>query len=195
VIIVLVLITIFVISRLQDSKMGRAWIAVREDEVAASAMGVPLMRTKLWAYAIGAVFGGIAGAYYGSFLGSTDPTSFFFNISVIILCMVIVGGMGTIWGVVLGAVVLEYINLKGLDKIGEGINDTISAIGIDKEIDIPKYKFLIFGVLLVVMMLVRPEGIIPSARRKAELHEDLADEERVDRDLYDDLYDVRREGD
>ncbi len=191
-IIVLVLITIFVISRLQDSKMGRAWIAVREDEVAASAMGVPLMRTKLWAYAIGAIFGGIAGAYYGSFVGSTDPTSFFFNISVIILCMVIVGGMGTIWGVVLGAVVLEYINLKGLDKIGEGINNTISAVGIDKEVDIPKYKFLIFGVLLVIMMLVRPEGIIPSARRKAELHDEADHPE--DRDPYDDLYDVRREG-
>jgi branched-chain amino acid transport system permease protein len=187
-IVVLVLLTIFVISRLQDSKMGRAWIAVREDEVAASAMGVPLMRTKLWAYAIGAIFGGIAGAFYGSFVGSTDPTSFFFNISVIILCMVIVGGMGTIWGVVLGAVVLEYINLKGLDKIGEGLNDAIGAIGIDQEIDIPKYKFLIFGVILVVMMLVRPEGILPSARRKAELHDDL--------DAGDlDLYDVRREGD
>jgi branched-chain amino acid transport system permease protein len=191
-IIVLVLITIFVITRLQDSKMGRAWIAVREDEIAASAMGVPLMRTKLWAYAIGAIFGGIAGAFYGSFVGSTDPTSFFFNISVIILCMVIVGGMGNIWGVVLGAVVLEYINLKGLDKIGEGINETISAVGIDKEVDIPKYKFFIFGVLLVVMMLVRPEGLLPSARRKAELHDEGDHPE--DRDPYDDLYDVRREG-
>jgi branched-chain amino acid transport system permease protein len=101
---------------------------------------------------------------------------------------VIVGGMGTIWGVVLGAVVLEYINLKGLDKIGEGLNDAIGAVGIDQEIDIPKYKFLIFGVILVVMMLVRPEGILPSARRKAELHDDL--------DVGDlDLYDVRREGD
>ncbi len=92
------LITIFVNSRLRDSKMGRAWIAVREDEVAASAMGVPLMRTKLWAYAIGAVFGGFAGAYYGSFIGSVFPTSFFFNISVLVLCMVIVGGMGNIYG-------------------------------------------------------------------------------------------------
>jgi branched-chain amino acid transport system permease protein len=184
-IIVMVLITIFVITRLQDSKMGRAWVAVREDEVAASAMGVPLMRTKLWAYAIGAIFGGFAGAFYGSFIGTVDPTAFFFNISVIILCMVIVGGMGTIWGVVLGAVVLQYLNFKGLDKIGDGLNETISAVGIDKEVDIPKYKFLIFGILLVVMMLVRPEGIIPSARRKAELHEE------GDLDVDPDLYDVR----
>ena len=149
--------------------MGRAWIAVREDEVAASAMGVPLMRTKLWAYAIGAVFGGFAGAYYGSFIGSVFPTSFFFNISVLVLCMVIVGGMGNIYGVVLGAILLEYLNLKGLDKIGDAHQRRARrASGIDADVDIPKYKFLIFGVLLVVMMLFRPEGLIPSARRKAE---------------------------
>ena len=191
VIVVLVLLTIFVCSRLQDSKMGRSWIAVREDEIAASAMGVPLMRTKLWAYGIGAVFGGIGGAYYGSFIGSVDPTSFFFNISVIVLCMVIVGGMGNIAGVVLGAVVLQYLNFTGLDKIGDRINQALDAVGTDQQLDVPKYKFLFFGVLLVVMMLVRPEGILPSARRKAELHEE---EDLPDRDVYDDLYDVRREG-
>jgi branched-chain amino acid transport system permease protein len=170
-IVVMVLVTIFVNHRLRDSKMGRAWIAVREDEIAASAMGIPLMRTKLWAYAIGAVFGGLAGAYYGSFIGAVFPTSFFFNISVIILCMVIVGGMGNIYGVVLGAAVLEYLNLKGLDKIGVRINDALDLVGTSATVDIPKYKFLIFGVLLVVMMLFRPEGLIPSARRKAEFEE------------------------
>jgi branched-chain amino acid transport system permease protein len=191
-IVIMVLITIFVIHRLQDSKMGRAWVAVREDEVAASAMGVPLMRTKLWAYAIGAIFGGFAGAFYGSFIGAVFPTSFFFNISVLILCMVIVGGMGNITGVILGAIVLEYLNLKGLDKIGDGINNGIDLVGINSAIDIPKYKFLIFGTLLVTMMLLRPEGLIPSARRKAELHD--ADAEGPDRDIGDDLYDIRRGG-
>jgi branched-chain amino acid transport system permease protein len=191
VIVVLVLLTIFVSGRLQNSKIGRSWIAVREDEIAASAMGVPLMRTKLWAYGIGAVFGGIGGAYYGSFVGSTDPTSFFFNISVIVLCMVVVGGMGNIAGVVLGAVVLEYLNFTGLDKIGDGLNNALDAVGSSSTIDVPKYKFLFFGILLVIMMLVRPEGLLPSARRKAELHED---DEGAERDLYDDLYDVRREG-
>jgi branched-chain amino acid transport system permease protein len=170
-ILIMVLVTVFVNRRLRDSKMGRAWIAVREDEVAASAMGIPLMRTKLWAYGIGAVFGGLAGAFYGAFIGSVFPTSFFFNISILILCMVIVGGMGNIWGVVLGAVVLEYLNLKGLDKIGLRINDAIDLVGIDAQVDIPKYKFLIFGALLVIMMLFRPEGLIPSARRKAEFEE------------------------
>jgi branched-chain amino acid transport system permease protein len=190
-IVALVLVTIFVIRRLEKSKMGRAWIAVREDEVAASAMGVPLMRTKLWAYGIGAIFGGIVGAYYGTFIGSVFPTSFFFNISILILCMIIVGGMGNIYGVILGAVVIEYLNFTGLDKIGEGVNNGIDLVGIDQSIDIPKYKFLIFGTLLVIMMLSRPEGLIPSARRKAELHEG---EEEGPETTYGDLYDVRREG-
>jgi branched-chain amino acid transport system permease protein len=186
--IVLVVVTVFVIRRLERSKMGRAWIAIREDEIAAAAMGVPLMRTKLWAYGIGAIFGGIVGAYYGSFIGSVFPTSFSFSISIIVLCMVIVGGMGSIYGVILGAAVLEYLNFKGLEKIGDGLNGTIEVIGLDREIDIPRYKTLIFGVLLVLMMLVRPEGILPSARRKAELHE--ADEEGVE-PAYGDLYDAR----
>ena len=190
-IVALILITVFVIKRLERSKMGRAWVAVREDEIAASAMGVPLMRTKLWAYGIGAIFGGIVGAYYGSFIGSVFPTSFFFNISIIVLCMVIVGGMGNVYGVILGAILIQYFNVTGLDKVGQRVNDGIDLVGIDRSIEIPKYKFLIFGTLLVAMMLLRPEGIVPSARRKAELHE--AEEEGPET-TYGDLYDARREG-
>jgi branched-chain amino acid transport system permease protein len=168
-ILVMCLFTIFVNMRLRDSKMGRAWIAVREDEIAASAMGVPLMRTKLWAYGIGGVFGGFAGALYGSFINGIFPTSFLFNISIIILVMVIVGGMGNLWGVVVGAALISWLNFRGLGKIGEVLNDIIPGTGND--VDVPKYKFGIFGVLLIVMMLFRPEGLIPSARRKAELQE------------------------
>jgi len=183
-IVALTLITVFVNMRLRDSKMGRAWIAVREDEVAASAMGVPLMRTKLWAYGIGAVFGGFAGSVYGSFIGSIFPSAFIFNISIIVLCMIIVGGMGNIYGVVLGAIVLQYLNLAGMDKIGARLNDVIHGIGFEgTTVDVPKYKFLIFGLLLVIMMLYRPEGLIPSARRKAEFEE--GGEEAV-------MYDVAR---
>jgi len=91
----------------------------------------------------------------------------------------------------LGALVLEYLNFKGLEKIGDGINNTIDLVGIDQTVEIPKYKPLIFGALLVIMMLLRPEGLIPSARRKAELHE--ADEEGPET-TYGDLYDIRREG-
>jgi branched-chain amino acid transport system permease protein len=183
-IVALTLITVFVNHRLRDSKMGRAWIAVREDEVAASAMGVPLMRTKLWAYGIGAVFGGFAGSVYGSFIGSIFPSAFVFNISIIVLCMVIVGGMGNIYGVVLGAIVIQYLNLAGLDKIGARLNDVIHGVGFeDVTVEVAKYKFLIFGALLVIMMLFRPEGLIPSARRKAEFEE--GGEEAV-------MYDVAR---
>ena len=172
VIALMVLLAVFVNVRMRDSKLGRAWIAVREDEVAAAAMGVPLMRTKLWAYALGGVFGGFAGAYYGSFIGSVFPTSFFFNISIIILVMVIVGGMGNIAGVIAGAVVVQYLNVAGMDKIGRAVNDGLNYVGVEQNVDIPKYKFLVFGILLVAMMLFRPEGLIPSARRKAEFHED-----------------------
>src|SRR5213076_821539 len=95
--IVLVMITIFCSLRLRDSRLGRAWIAIREDETAAAAMGVPLMRTKTWAYATGAFFGGVAGAYFASFKQSTFPSDFSFNISAFILSMVILGGMGNVW--------------------------------------------------------------------------------------------------
>jgi branched-chain amino acid transport system permease protein len=170
-ILIMTLITIFVNVRLRDSKMGRAWIAVREDEVAASAMGVPLMRTKLWAYAIGGIFGGFVGTIHGAFINGIFPTSFSFQISVIVLVMVIVGGMGNIWGVILGASIVSWLNFTGLGKIGGWINNGVDAVGIDYTVDVPRYKFGIFGIALVLMMLFRPEGLIPSARRKAEFKE------------------------
>ncbi len=170
-ILIMTLLTIFVNLRLRDSKMGRAWIAVREDEIAASAMGVPLMRTKLWSYGIGAVFGGFAGALYGSFINGIFPTSFSFQISVIVLVMVIVGGMGNVWGVILGACLISWLNQVGLTQIGDGINGVIDDAGSDYVVNIPQYKFGILGGLLVLMMLFRPEGLIPSGRRKAEFEE------------------------
>jgi branched-chain amino acid transport system permease protein len=170
-ILIMTVITIFVNIRLRDSKMGRAWIAVREDEVAASAMGVPLMRTKLWAYMIGGIFGGFVGVLHGSFINGIFPTSFSFQISIIVLVMVIVGGMGNVWGVIVGAALISWLNFTGLGKIGEWINNGIEATGSDYTVDVPKYKFGIFGLALILMMLFRPEGMIPSARRKAEFEE------------------------
>ena len=90
--------------RLRDSRLGRAWVAIREDEDAASAMGIPLMRTKTYAYAIGAFFGGAAGCLFALYKGATFPNDFYLNISIFILCMVILGGMGNVWGVCVGAV-------------------------------------------------------------------------------------------
>ena len=123
--IVLVLFTVFCSFRLQFSRLGRAWIAIREDETAAAAMGVPLMRTKTWAYASGAFFGGVAGAFYAAFKSNTFPGDFFFNISVFILCMVILGGMGNIWGVIVGAAFLAYLNVFGLGNNGAWVNTHI----------------------------------------------------------------------
>jgi branched-chain amino acid transport system permease protein len=181
----LVLVTIFCSSRLRDSRLGRAWIAIREDEIAAAAMGVPLMRTKTWAYATGAFFGGVAGAYYASYNGGAFPDEFFFNISVFILCMVILGGMGNIWGVIFGACFLEYLDREGLANIGSWLNGHFGPGGSDFQIwnrtlDVPLYEFGIFGAILVIVMLFRPEGLIPSSRRAAEFHEGVHDEPLYD---------------
>jgi branched-chain amino acid transport system permease protein len=172
---VLLLFTVFCSWRLRDSRLGRAWIAIREDEIAASAMGVPLMRTKTWAYATGAFFGGIAGAYYASFKSATFPGDFFFNISVFILCMVILGGMGSIWGVIVGAGFLAYLNQAGLANTGAWVNDHFHT-----NIDVPKYQYGIYGVIILVVMLFRPEGLIPDRRRQIELHEGVEDEPLYD---------------
>jgi branched-chain amino acid transport system permease protein len=166
----LLLITIFCSVRLRDSRLGRAWIAIREDETAAAAMGVPLMRTKTWAYAIGAFFGGIAGAYYASFKSGAFPSEFFINISIFLLCMVILGGMGSVWGVVVAGSILAWLNVEGLPNIGTWIQRQ----GLDFEV--AKYQFGIYGIIIVLMMLFRPTGLIPERRRKRELEEGVHDE-------------------
>ncbi|MDQ3567345.1 MAG: ABC transporter ATP-binding protein, partial [Actinomycetota bacterium] len=173
-ILVLVLITIFVNVRLRDSRLGRAWISVREDETAAAAMGINPVTTKLWAYALGAVFGGLAGAFYGAFIANIFPDAFSFNISILILCMVILGGMGSIYGVILGAVLLQGLNFYLLPQMNEWIHSIGGALGNAalSNVDLPRYNFFIFGVILVAMMLLRPEGIIPNRQRAEELHDD-----------------------
>jgi branched-chain amino acid transport system permease protein len=170
-ILALILFTVFCSVRLRDSRLGRAWIAIREDETAAAAMGVPLMRTKTWAYAIGAFFGGIAGAFYASFKSGAFPSDFYFNISVFLLCMVILGGMGSVWGVIAGGVLLGWLNVEGLAVIGDKFNDSAGT-----NIEIAKYQFGIYGVIIVLMMLFRPIGLIPEKRRKRELEEGVQDE-------------------
>jgi branched-chain amino acid transport system permease protein len=172
----LLLFTVFCCWRLRDSRLGRAWVAIREDETAAAAMGVPLMRTKTWAYAIGATFGGIAGAYYASFKSGAFPSDFYFNISIFLLCMVILGGMGSIWGVVVAGVILGWLNIEGLSVIGNHLNDSIIEPVFDSSIEVPKYQFGIYGIIIVLMMLFRPAGLIPERRRKLEVEEGVHDE-------------------
>jgi len=175
---ILVLLTIFCSLRLRDSKLGRAWIAIREDETAAAAMGVPLMRTKTYAYAIGAFVAGVAGSYFAIYTSGANPDSFFFNFSVFVLVMVILGGMGNVWGVMLGAAFLAYLDQAGLANTGAWINDHLGL-----HIEVPKYEFGIYGVILLVVMLLRPEGLLPSARRKREFEKGVADEPLHDKAL------------
>jgi branched-chain amino acid transport system permease protein len=177
--IALVLFTVFCCIRLRDSRLGRAWVAIREDETAAAAMGVPLMRTKTWSYAIGAFFGGVAGAFFASYRAGAFPADFFFQFSVFLLCMVILGGMGSIWGVVTGALILGYLDREGLATIGSKIQEG----GLD--FDPTKYQFGIYGLIIVVMMLIRPTGLIPERRHKIELEEGVHDTP---------FYDVQTEG-
>jgi branched-chain amino acid transport system permease protein len=173
--IVLLVFTVFCSFRLQYSRLGRAWIAIREDETAAAAMGVPLMRTKTWSYASGAFFGGVAGAFYAAFKSNTFPGDFYFNISVFILCMVILGGMGNVWGVLVGAAFLSYLNVFGLGTTGQWINTHIHIGSHHPNIDAQLYQAGIYGVIILVVMLFRPEGLLPSRRRAAEFHEGVHD--------------------
>jgi branched-chain amino acid transport system permease protein len=160
----LVVLVLFVNFRLRDSRLGRAWIAVREDEVAAASMGVPLVRTKLFAYATGGAFGGIGGAFLASYQNTVNSDQFQFYFSIFVLAMVILGGLGSIWGVVLGGLVLSFINFWLIPDV---LNDAPSKVGLN--FDLTEINFLIFGFLLVFMMVLRPQGLIPERRRKAEM--------------------------
>jgi branched-chain amino acid transport system permease protein len=160
----LVALVLFVNFRLRDSRLGRAWIALREDEIAAASMGVPLVRTKLLAYSTGAAFGGISGAFLGSYLNTVNADQFQFSFSIFVLAMIILGGLGNIWGVVLGAVVLSFANNYLIPDV---LNPIPGNIGLD--FDLTELSFGIFGFLLVIMMVLRPEGLLPERRRKLEM--------------------------
>ncbi len=168
VVLALVVLVLFVNFRLRDSRLGRAWIAIREDEVAAASMGIPLVKTKLLAYGIGAAFGGMSGAFLGSYLNSVNGIQFQFGFSIFILAMVILGGLGSIWGVVIGAVALSFINSRLIpDLIDPALTD------LDAGFTASQVSFGVFGFLLVLMMVLRPEGILPERRRQLELKEGI----------------------
>jgi len=171
---VLLCFTLFVNFRLRDSRLGRAWIALREDEVAAASTGIPLVRTKLLAYAAGAALGGIAGAFLGSYNNAINSNQFQFSFSIFVLAMVILGGMGSIWGVTAGAFALALIDRY---LIPEVFDDLPSTFGLDFQLT--QLSFGIFGFLLVLIMILRPEGLFPERRRKLELTEGVGTDETV----------------
>ena len=160
----LLLIAIVVARNLELSRIGRSWGAIREDETAAEMMGVNTVRTKLLAFALGASFAGVAGSFQASYLGASTSDFFDFSISILVLIMVILGGIGNIWGAVLGAFVLTYVDKTLLPYIGQRIGDVAPTLPNPAE-----YNFFIYGVILVLMMRFRPQGLLPSRQREAEL--------------------------
>lgn len=174
-ILVLMVISFLGIRRLHDSRLGRAWVAMREDEIAASSMGINLVRTKLMAFGMGASLSGAAGAVLGSYVQFVAPSMFDFSVSVIILCMVILGGLGNMWGVILGGLLIQSFDRIVSADIGMWMSNIARSTGIGVLNNLGEFlhnsRYLVFGLTLVIMMLVRPEGLLPSGRRKAELHD------------------------
>ena len=164
----LVTFALIFIYRLQESRLGRAWQAIREDELAAASNGINTVSTKLLAFALGASTAGLAGAFAASKLTFVGPDQFNFTVSFTILAMVVLGGMGNQWGVALGAFVLFLINTVFLNLL----NQFFDAVNVPilKDVDFIQYKFLLYGIALVLMMLLRPQGFFPSRRRAQELH-------------------------
>ena len=177
----IVTLTMILLYRLQDSRVGRAWNAIREDELAAAANGINTVTTKLLAFALGATTAGLAGAFNASKLTIVSPDQFSFTVSFTVLAMVILGGMGNIWGVAVGAFIVYMIQVVVLKNIN-GVIETLGIPAFDlgpinvnlAEVKFVEFQFLLYGVALVAMMLLRPEGLFPSQRRRQELH--IADE-------------------
>ena len=185
--VVLLGICVVLVNNLRRSRIGRAWMAVREDEVAAAAMGVNTVRIKLLAFAIGAAFSGFAGAFYGAKLSLVSPENFGFGVSITILVMVVLGGMGNIPGVIVGSLLIYsviFIFLPALPPLAEswatslGMGSLVAQDGdwpgIGQEVQ--RLKFLLFGLILVLTMLLRPQGLIPSRARQQELTKGVHDE-------------------
>jgi branched-chain amino acid transport system permease protein len=165
----LIAVAVWLANNMRNSRLGRAWMAIREDELAAAHMGINTTTTKLAAFAMGASFSGLAGCAVAAKLQLVSPDEFGFNVSVFILAMLVLGGMGNIPGVIVGSLILSALERFILPQ---GTN-FLHGIGVN--VDLTGSRFLIYGVILVMMMLFRPEGLIPSGQRKAELHAADAD--------------------
>ena len=189
-IIILVVASVLGVNNLYGSRLGRAWMAVREDETAAAAMGVNTVNTKLLAFAIGASFSGFAGAFYGAKLSLVSPDSFGFIVSITILSMVVLGGMGNIPGAMVGALLLYWVLYKFLpdapqqvaglaDNLGFHSLNVVTPIWPGIAEFVSRLKFILFGLILVSIMLLRPQGLLPSRLRTQELKRGVHDESAV----------------
>jgi len=181
-IITIILLSVFIIQRLRDSRLGRAWMAIREDELAAAQMGINPVRTKLAAFAMGATFSGFAGAFYAAYIAGIFPSVFEFSTSIIILCVVILGGIGNINGVIVGGLVIMTADRLFLPALKDflasllthtvlpSIENPVVQLAVKDNTNPILYRFLLFGLTLVIMMAVRPEGLVPNEQVRAELH-------------------------
>jgi branched-chain amino acid transport system permease protein len=167
----LVALLIVTSQRLKDSRIGRAWMAIREDEIAAATMGVDRVRYKLLAFAIGAAFAGATGTFYVAKLQTATPEMFMFPVSVMILVMVVFGGIGSVWGVVIGALLLQILQSWFLQDLSQWLHALGRLVGVGwlQRVELASSIELIFGVILVVMMLYRRQGLFPAARRTPAL--------------------------
>jgi branched-chain amino acid transport system permease protein len=169
--------SVFLILRMYDSRLGRSWQAIREDELAAASMGINLTRTKLWAFALGASFSGFAGSLFSAAFQYVHPSQFEFTLSILILSAVILGGMGNVFGAVIGAVLIGSFDRILADKLTEPLNAFGARIGNDwlASHNVGEDRYLVFGAALVLMMLLRPGGLFPSKQRAAELQPESMD--------------------
>jgi branched-chain amino acid transport system permease protein len=190
-VVIMIICAVILVTNLYRSRLGRAWMAIREDEVAAAAMGINTVTTKLLAFAIGASFSGFAGAYYGASFGLVSPDQFLFLVSVTVLVMVVLGGMGSISGVIVGAIAIYFILNNVLANLPRNVESLAATLGLgflNKSAggwpglagETQRLQFLIYGLILVLMMLLRPQGIFPSRVREQELkHAAVQEEETV----------------
>jgi ABC-type branched-subunit amino acid transport system permease subunit len=168
-------ICLVLLANLRNSRLGRAWMAIREDELAAEHMGINTMTAKLLAFSMGAAFAGVAGVIYAAKLSTISPSGFDFNMSIMILAAIVLGGMGNLSGVLLGGSIVAMLNFLILPQasnwahaIGASINSSFLM-----NVDLTQYRFMLYGIILVLVMLFRPEGLIPSATVRAELRESM----------------------
>jgi ABC-type branched-subunit amino acid transport system permease subunit len=170
-----VVLVIFAVKALRDSSLGRAWVAIREDETAAASSGVNLVRTKLLAFSLGALFGGVGGALFAALSQNVDTSTLNFNLSITVLIMIVLGGIGSIPGVILGAALLKFLDFYGISQFNQILHSSglVAPDGAPLHFlygfDLSTAKYLIYGVILLVMIRFRPQGLIPDVRRRREL--------------------------
>jgi branched-chain amino acid transport system permease protein len=191
--------SVFAIVRLRDSRVGRAWAAIRDDEVAAVSMGINPVTTKLLAFSLGASFSGFAGAIFAAYLQFIDPGQFDFSISVLVLCMVILGGTGNIYGVMLGGLIIasfdrilaerltgwfqalgNAVGTTGTFPLPPPLSGTFSLKAVLKAVDLMRLRLLVFGLSLVLLMVLRPQGILSARRTRSLAAEDESAPEAID---------------